>query len=282
MEHLKTAYIKSQATPTQTPDQYTIPAKLLSKGSTNAKTTKNSRETYILYLSPAAQNSKQKELCPHRSAGCTAACLYTAGRGKFNNVQKARINRANYLVNDPKTFCAQLILEIEFLIIRAKREKKQIAIRLNGTSDVDFLYLFKKYHGWNYEEKATAPGSNAPGIIFYDYTKNPHKVRRYGKGSKYALIFSRAEDNGETANRLLFEGHKVSAVFKDPEHLPNFNGYPIINGDERDDLIIDIFAQPYGKIIGLKAKGDAKKDSTGFTIQGGTNADGLKVWQTKM
>jgi len=269
-------------TTTQAPEQYTIPAKLLSKGSTNAKTTKNARETHILYLSPAAQNNKGKELCPHRSAGCTAACLYTAGRGKFNNVQKARINRANYLVNDPKTFTAQLILEIEFLIIRAKREKKQIAIRLNGTSDVDFLYLFKKYHSWNYEEKATTPGSNEPGVIFYDYTKNPHKLRRYGKGGKYALIFSRAEDNGEIANRLLFEGYKVSAVFNDPKYLPAFAGYPIIDGDERDDLIIDIFAQHYGKIIGLKAKGDAKKDTTGFVIQGGTNDNGQKVWKTKI
>jgi len=269
-------------TTTQAPEQYTIPAKLLSKGSTNAKTTKNARETHILYLSPAAQNNKQKELCPHRSAGCTAACLYTAGRGKFNNVQKARINRANYLVNDPKTFTAQLILEIEFLIIRAKREKKQIAIRLNGTSDVDFLYLFKKYHNWNYEEKATTPGSNEPGVIFYDYTKNPHKLRRYGKSGKYALIFSRAEDNGEIANRLLFEGYKVSAVFNDPKYLPAFAGYPIIDGDERDDLIIDIFAQHYGKIIGLKAKGDAKKDTTGFVIQGGTNDNGQKVWKTKI
>ena len=87
-----------------TPPAYTIPAKLLSKGTTNAKTSKNALETFILYMSPAAQNSKGADLCPFRSKGCTAACLYTAGRGKFNNVQRARMNKSEYFIRDKKTF----------------------------------------------------------------------------------------------------------------------------------------------------------------------------------
>ena len=43
---------------------------LLSKGSTNSKTAKNSLETFILYLAPERQNSKRVNLCPKASKGC--------------------------------------------------------------------------------------------------------------------------------------------------------------------------------------------------------------------
>lgn len=249
-------------TPEQTPKPYKIPAKLL--GRSNAKTEKNDRETHILYLIPTDKNSKQKNLCPFASPGCAAACLVEAGRGKFQNVRNARSNKTEYFVQDPKTFCAQLILEIEFLMIRAKRDKKQIAVRLNGTADIDFLYLFKKYHNWNYETKAVQPGTDESGVIFYDYTPNPHKYKRY-KGTKYALIFSKKEDNPEEVEKVLSEGGKVSAVFKNG--LPEtYQGIKVVNGDLRDDLIIDIVTDPAPVIIGLSAKGDAKKDKTGFTI----------------
>ena len=48
---------------------------LLSKGSTNAKTSKNPETTYILYLAPYTQNSKKINICPKASAGCSASCL---------------------------------------------------------------------------------------------------------------------------------------------------------------------------------------------------------------
>lgn len=248
--------------PEQTLKSYKIPAKLL--GRSNAKTEKNDRETHILYLIPTDKNSKQKNLCPFASPGCAAACLVDAGRGKFQNVRNARSNKTEYFVQDPKTFCAQLILEIEFLMIRAKRDKKQIAVRLNGTADIDFLYLFKKYHNWDYQTKAAQPGTDQSGVIFYDYTPNPHKYKRY-KGTKYALIFSKKEDNPEEVEKVLSEGGKVSAVFKNG--LPKtYQGIKVVNGDLRDDLIIDIVTDPAPVIIGLSAKGDAKKDKTGFTI----------------
>ena len=87
---------------------YKIPKKLLSKGNTNSKTAKNNLESYILYLSPAKQNNKSINLCPKASKGCLAACLYTAGRGKFSNVKTARINKANYYINDKINFIDQL------------------------------------------------------------------------------------------------------------------------------------------------------------------------------
>jgi len=70
-----------------------MPKKLLSPGSTNAKTAKNEIKTFILYLMPYNQNSEAKQLCPHASKGCAAACLVSAGRGSFSNVIKARVKQ---------------------------------------------------------------------------------------------------------------------------------------------------------------------------------------------
>ena len=72
---------------------YKKPKNLLSKGTSNAKTSKNDNDTYILYLAPYNQNSKKINICPKASEGCAAACLFSAGRGAFSNVIKARQNK---------------------------------------------------------------------------------------------------------------------------------------------------------------------------------------------
>ena len=57
-------------------ENYKIPKNLLSKGNTNAKTSKNSLKTFILYLAPHKQNDKNINVCPMASKGCISACLY--------------------------------------------------------------------------------------------------------------------------------------------------------------------------------------------------------------
>jgi hypothetical protein len=55
-------------------------------------------------------------------------------------------------------------------------------------------------------------------------------------------------------------GMYVAVVFKSvPE---TYLGRPVINGDETDLRFLD----PRGVIVGLKAKGKAKKDTTGFVV----------------
>lgn len=244
---------------------YRIPKNLLSKGSTNAKTSKNSLDTFILYLAPATQNSKGADLCPYRSKGCTAACLFTAGRGKFGSVKDARINRTEYLLADSKTFLSQLALELKAINKRYLKKGQTAAIRLNGTSDRDFIYLLKK--------KCGLDALQLEALKFYDYTKDHHRVKRY-VNSDYVLTYSRAEDNEAQALEILKNGGIVSAVFAD--HLPQFyKGFQVIDGDQADDLMIKAAKavnvlkrtrKGKGYILGLKAKGDAKKDATGFVI----------------
>jgi len=232
---------------------YTIPKNLLSKGTSNTKTAKNSLKTYILYLAPYNQNSKGINICPKASKGCAAACLFTAGRGKFNNVKNARINRTEYYLQDKERFCLQLAGELIKINKTAQKTGEQVAIRLNGTSDLDFIYLLKKY--------AQLDPFSLEQLIYYDYTKILGKVKKYINETRYILTFSRAEDNHQDALTALELGANVSAVFNGP--IPKtYKGAPVIDGDQSD--IVMIYNK--GAVLGLKAKGDAKKDSSGFVI----------------
>ena len=231
---------------------YTIPKKLLSPGATNAKTAKNSLKTFILYLAPARQNDKGVNLCP-KAAGCEAACLYTAGRGKFSNVQKARINKSNYFVYDKPGFINQLANELIKINTKAQKAGETVAIRLNGTSDIDFIYLLKKYAGID-------PFS-LKSLVYYDYTKIPGKVKKYINEPRYKLTFSRDETNAEFIPELLKLGANISVVFNGP--IPSeYWGRPVIDGDKSDIVML----YNTGTVLALRAKGDAKKDTTGFVV----------------
>jgi hypothetical protein len=226
---------------------------LLSKGSTNAKTSKNELTTFILYLAPANTVS-EFNLCPFASAGCIASCLNTAGRGAFSNVQLARINKTKFWGYDRANFYIQLAEELLKIHGKAVKYKEKIAIRLNGTSDVDHLNLLQRYTGINFLD------SFYSDLLFYDYTKNINHVKRY-TGSNYKLTFSRSESNEKECAIALSLGTNVAAVFQ--KSLPDqFNGVKVINGDTTDLRYFD----PSGVIIGLIAKGKAKKDCSGFVI----------------
>jgi len=219
--------------------KYNIPKNLLSPGNTNAKTVKNSLKTFILYLSPYNQNAKKINICPMASKGCAAACLNTAGRGKFSNVQSSRINKTNYFLYNKGLFIKQLASEI----IRETAKAEKIGEN-----------LLKKYASLDIEDLQ-------PIAIFYDYTKILGKVKKYKDHPNYHLTFSRAEDNESAAIAALNDGLNVSIVFNG--EFPNYwRGYKVIDGDTSDLVMI------YNKnvILGLKAKGDAKKDTSGFVV----------------
>lgn len=228
---------------------------LLSNGNTNAKTKKNSLKTFILYLAPARQNSKGVNLCPMASKGCLAACLYTAGRGKMSNVQESRTNKANYLVEDRKKFYIQLATEIMKKVKTARRTGEKIAFRLNGTSDVDHvkaLFMLADFDITAIHDVA----------VFYDYTAIIQQAIKYSQHKNYFVTFSKKEDNGSDVNEALILGINVSVVFAGD--LPKtYKGKQVIDGDQSDIMMI------YNRnvVLGLKAKGDAKKDTSGFVIQ---------------
>lgn len=224
---------------------------LLSEGSTNTKTAKNELTTFILYLAPSDIIGTHN-LCPMASAGCKSSCLYSAGRGRFSNVQLSRINKAKFWAYDRQAFYIQLATEL--LKIHDKANFEKIAIRLNGTSDIDHLNLLQRYTGINFLDPFYS------NLLFYDYTKNINVFKRYF-GTNYKLTFSKSETNFDECLEVINMKGNIAAVFS--AELPEeYGGIQVINGDESDLRYFD----PANVIVGLKAKGDAKKDTTGFVI----------------
>lgn len=223
--------------------------KLLAVGTTNAKTAKNSRASAIMYLAPHIQNSKGINICPKASEGCALACLYKAGRGAFNSVQTARINKTERFLSDKQKFAEDLYAELVKLNRKAEKKAEQIAVRLNGTSDLDFIGIINRRLGVDVLDEF-------PHLVFYDYTKIVGKVRKYiDRSDRYRITFSRAEDNHDDAMSALKIGAPVSVVFgvQKNGNLPKmWKGYKVLDGDTSDDLMID---NKGAYVIGLRFKG---------------------------
>lgn len=221
---------------------------LLTKG--NPKTDKSIKYGYltaILHLSPADMVAK-KTLCPFASDGCKAACLNTAGRGALHMmkgdahvVQDARALRTIWWEKDRPSFMLQLEKEITKFIRYAESKDLKPCIRLNGTSDI----LWERH---NIIQKF-------PDVQFYDYTKIPNRKKL---PSNYHLTFSAVENNDAYSEMMLDKGMNVAAVFhKLPE---TWLGYPVMDGDDSDLRFLD----KSNHVVGLKSKGQAKHDKSGF------------------
>lgn len=202
-----------------------------------------------LGLSLAPANLSGKQLCPHRSAGCELACLNTAGMGVFSNVQEARIKKSRRLIEDRAGFIADLEKELDKLNKQAQKGK-QVAVRLNVLSDLPWQNLIDM--------------KRFSAIRFYDYTPNPKRMIQFLKGElpvNYHLTFSRKENNQAQVELIAAMGGNVAVVF---DKLPQtYLGKRVVDGDETDLRFLD----DKNVIIGLKAKGKGKKDTSGFVVK---------------
>lgn len=220
---------------------------------TNAKTVKGQSKGYrtgILYLAPASV-SNVINVCIYASDGCRRHCLYTAGRGAFTNVQKARINKTKLFVADKHAFVETLKLNLSKLVSNCLKTKAVPAVRLNGTSDI------------NWERYSVIQAFNK--VQFYDYTKNYFRMMLFLDGklpSNYSLTFSRSEVNESQCLEILSRGGNVAVVFRSKVLPTHWQGFPVINGDENDLRFLD----PKGVVVGLSAKGKAKADTSGFVV----------------
>ena len=224
---------------------------LLTAPTAQAKMTKSAKSgvylPYILHLAPAKESGYQT--CPKATAGCAAACLNTAGRGKFTNVQRARIEKTKLFFQQRAQFLAQLVAEIGKAERKAQKLGKTLSVRLNGTSDLQWE-IYKAFNGQTIFQVF-------PNVVFYDYTKIAN--RDVSNIPNYSLTFSLAETNAADVSTAIQNGMNIAVVFR--KALPEtWQGMPVIDGDV-DDLR---FLDPQGVIVGLRAKGKAKKDTSGF------------------
>jgi hypothetical protein len=235
---------------------------LLTLPGANPKTAKNVKVgwlTAIMHFAPAKVSGR--EMCAHRTPGCTAACLNTAGRGAFPTTQQARINRAQFFTQDRAGFMGQLAREISNHRAASFRTPHLPAVRLNGTSDIPW-------------ERIPALGKPSimelfPDIQFYDYTKYPYDNRADSDLPKnYQLTFSRAEtpESDDEALYSLMQGRNVAVVFGGTVPA-TWQDWPVINGDEHDARIDERSSDGGPVIVALKTKGRANRDTTGFVVQ---------------
>ena len=218
----------------------------------NAKTPKGEKLqvlTGILYLAPAKISGY--EVCPRRTEGCTNSCLYTAGMGKFTSTQKGRIKRTKMFFEQRELFMSMLKLDIRLLELMAKDKGMTPAVRLNGTSDIDWIRfgIMEEF----------------PNVQFYDYTKVLNRLSK-PLPPNYSLTFSRSGHNDIECDAAISIGANVSVVFSLSKKSPmpaTWNGAPVFDGDDTDARFLD----PKRHVIGLRAKGKAKYDTSGFVVQ---------------
>lgn len=125
---------------------------------------KENFQTLILYLS--AGKNAGKDVCSFASTGCRLACLVESGhaliekRAGKNVIALARMVKTWLTIYRKDIAIEVLKKEIELASARAKRKGHNFAVRLNGTSDLDFYEVYSAF----------------PEVQFYDYTKDPNRV----------------------------------------------------------------------------------------------------------
>lgn len=251
----------------------------------NPKTVKGQKfgfMTAILYLIPWKFSGVN--LCAMaKIAGCIDTCLNTAGHGGIaragniiatdagslpdNTVQRARMERTRLFNDERATFMRQLVAEIAAFIVKAKRANLTPVVRLNGTSDIDWLRI------------ACDDASNVfemfPEIQFYDYTKiakrmnkarpaNYHLTLSYSEATtRYSDIVRAAHQEGASIVVVVRNAAEKARYMKGAKRITGQRkGARRIDGDAHDLRFLD----PRGCIIFLKAKGRARSDVSGFVI----------------
>jgi len=232
--------------------------KLILSVNADAKTIKGNKKgflTGILYLAPHKLSGRN--VCAMaEKAGCVKACLNTAGRGGFNSVQKARINKTNRFFDDNAAFMADLIYSIKALERKAARENLTPLVRLNGTSDI----LWENVPVAGHKNIMAA----FPHVQFYDYTKIPTRKNlpaNYDLTFSYSGVKTFALANAKAAANAALS--RIAVVFDKRENIPaNFNGRQCVDGDDSDVRHLD----GRGVVVALYAKGKARKDNSGFVV----------------
>lgn len=191
--------------------------------------------------------------CPGASPACIRDCLRFAGRGIMGPVHAARVKKSEMYFSSPEKYELLISDEVSRLEKRAKKNRKRLASRLNVLSDLDWRKVIRRN----------------PNVQFYDYTKVEDRILEYSRGelpANYHLTLSRSEINEDFCRVAIRKGWaNVAIVFrvKKGHALPKtWWGYPVIDGDKHDLR----FTDPKGVIVGLRAKGRAMKDKSGFVV----------------
>ena len=229
---------------------------LISTPDANPKTAKNEKFgvlTSPLHLAPASLSGFN--VCAKSTQACRDVCLHTAGNPAYMaGKERARVAKTKLYFGDREAFLRLLIADMAWLSHKAENLGLKAGLRLNATSDIPFETV-------RYDDTPILEFARAADIHVYDYTK----IVKRAMAQPYHLTFSRTEDNWKDCAKVLRAGGNVAAVFRVTKSQPlpdTWCGFEVINGDESDWRPGD---KP-GTVVGLKAKGKAVHDTSGFVI----------------
>ena len=219
---------------------------------TSMKVEKGESEGYytsVLYMQPADKVSTVT-LCPSAALfGCKADCLISSGMLGLTTGQAAATRRTILFLLDPIRFYAMLTKEIN---AKHKKHGKKLAIRLNGTTDIDFTDFI----------------ASMPHIRFYDYSKVYSRLLK-NRLANYDLTYSGSAYSQKVmvmTARAVRAGHRVAIAFNTGETRGEFK----MPTDLADFDTTDLRFTDNNELGGLKFKGGnraariASMDSNNF------------------
>ena len=171
--------------------------------------------TKVMYLFPHDSISLITLCAGAKGAGCADGCLYQSGQLGMPVGRDAMAKRTVLYVLFPKLFKKALIAEIRKA---HAKHGKALAIRLNGTSDIDWTDVI----------------SANPETMHYDYTKLYNRVLR-NKLPNYHLTYSGSAFNARSIKNtakainagvntaIAFNTKNLKGEFKTPSKLDNFD-----------------------------------------------------------
>lgn len=187
--------------------------------------------TAILYLKPADMVST-KTLCAGADLfGCKKDCLESSGQLGMKAGDNAKIKRTILFLLRQNEFMETMRSEILAHQKTAERKKQKFAVRLNGTSDIDFSSFIE----------------SMPNTQFYDYTKIFNRPKK-NNIDNYDLTFSGSANNPNVLKitaRAIKAGFRTvlamnTAETKGEYKLPNkLDLIPLINMDDTDARFLD-------------------------------------------
>ncbi|MDX0568134.1 hypothetical protein GOL81_23125 [Sinorhizobium medicae] len=249
----------------------------------NAKTVKGDKAseyaTAIMYLAPAKMAGGANLCAMAREAGCdpthdNGGCLVNSGQAQvFSSINRARIAKTQRYLADRAAFMAELVRDIERFMKWCDKHGVKPAVRLNGTSDIQWEVAHPCIRFGGYYESLFLA---FPTVQFYDYTKVYKRVYRQ-LPSNYQLVLSYSGANQRYADAVTKAaqdtGSNMAVVYRTKELRDYFvdklvqygeTCRDVIDGDQTDLRFLD----PQRVIVGLYAKGRAAKaDTSGFVVR---------------
>jgi hypothetical protein len=189
--------------------------------------------TYIIYLQPGIIDNYN--FCPCSTKECRLTCLCNSGRSRIdqlaglNRITNCKIKRNKLFLQNRKFYFDWIIAEIRKYQKIAIDKNMYFAVRLNGTSDIDYINL------------VVSENKNIfqlfPEIQFYDYTAN---IKLYdNKPGNLHLTFSYKGTNKNKTEclNILRHDENITIVFNIAKNKPlpeTYLNYKVINGDFSD------------------------------------------------